>query len=59
MEDIDEANIDPYLHLGLKPEASEKEIKSAYRKKSLVLHPDKVRSPPSGSSRAIADRSFA
>lgn len=46
MADIDEANIDPYLHLGLNPQATEKDIKSAYRKKSLILHPDKVRSSP-------------
>ncbi|KAL7411424.1 hypothetical protein BDY24DRAFT_396725 [Mrakia frigida] len=39
--DQDEANIDPYLHLGLTPAATEKDIKSAYRKKSLGVHPDR------------------
>lgn len=38
----DEANLDPYLQLGLDPTATEKDIKSAYRKKSLKCHPDRV-----------------
>jgi DnaJ family protein C protein 17 len=37
------AEIDPYRVLGLepKPDLSDAEIKKAYRKKALVLHPDK------------------
>lgn len=43
----DEANIDPYALLGLTPASTEKDIKTAYRKKSLTCHPDRVRSAPS------------
>lgn len=39
----DEANLDPYAALGLTPTATDKEIKSAYRKVSLKCHPDRVR----------------
>lgn len=39
----DEANLDPYAALGLTPAATDKEIKSAYRKVSLKCHPDRVR----------------
>lgn len=41
--EIDEANIDPYDQLGLTPTATEKEVRSAYRKKSREVHPDRVR----------------
>ena len=44
MDHDDDANVDPYLHLGLTPAATEKDIKSAYRKKSLGCHPDRVSS---------------
>lgn len=40
----EERDIDPYEVLGLTFEASEKEVRKAYRKKSLKCHPDKVRS---------------
>lgn len=38
----EEREIDPYEVLGLTPEASEKDVRKAYRKKSLKCHPDKV-----------------
>mmetsp|Transcript_23906 Transcript_23906/g.67219 ORF Transcript_23906/g.67219 Transcript_23906/m.67219 type:complete len:364 (-) Transcript_23906:469-1560(-) len=37
----EEEEVDLYERLGLQPEATEKEIKSAYRKLSVQLHPDK------------------
>lgn len=39
--DYEMSNFDPYEILGLDPSASSSEIKRAYRKQSLVLHPDK------------------
>jgi len=39
-EDEDE-DVDLYERLGLQPEASEREIKTAYRKLSIQYHPDK------------------
>ncbi|CDZ97661.1 Molecular chaperone (DnaJ superfamily) [Phaffia rhodozyma] len=37
----DEANLNPYVQLELSHTATEKDIKSAYRKKSLKCHPDR------------------
>ena len=38
----EEAALDPYALLGIEPAATEKEVKKAYRLKSLKYHPDKV-----------------
>ena len=38
-----EPETNPYEILGLGVEATEQEIKSAYRKLSLKVHPDRVR----------------
>lgn len=40
----EEAGLDPYALLGLETAASEKEVRKAYKMKSLKYHPDKVRS---------------
>jgi curved DNA-binding protein CbpA len=40
----EEENINPYLLLKLETEATEQEIKTAYRKLSLKVHPDRVSS---------------
>ena len=46
--------MDLYERLGLQPEASDREIKSAYRKLSVQYHPDKNR----GSGAAEAEERF-
>ncbi len=38
----EEAAMDPYALLGVKPESSEKDIQKAYRKQTLLYHPDRV-----------------
>ena len=40
--------VDPYELLGLKIEATEQEIRTAYRQRSLKVHPDRVRQIPIG-----------
>ncbi|KAL2200577.1 hypothetical protein P885DRAFT_74410 [Corynascus similis CBS 632.67] len=37
--------LDAYAVLGLKPGVPESDIKNVYRKKSLLIHPDKTRNP--------------
>ncbi|KAL2264320.1 hypothetical protein VTK26DRAFT_7286 [Humicola hyalothermophila] len=37
--------LDAYAVLGLKPGVPESDIKNAYRKKSLLIHPDKTKNP--------------
>ncbi|KAL2267667.1 hypothetical protein VTJ83DRAFT_4944 [Remersonia thermophila] len=37
--------LDAYAVLGLKPGVPESDIKMAYRKKSLLIHPDKTKNP--------------
>jgi len=37
-----EEEIDPYGLLSLKQDATEQEIKTAYRQRSLKVHPDRV-----------------
>lgn len=39
--DYEMANFDPYDILKIQPSATEAEIRKAYRKLSLILHPDK------------------
>lgn len=39
--DYEMANFDPFEILGISPSASQNEIKRAYRKLSVILHPDK------------------
>lgn len=39
----DEPETDPYELLGLNTESTEQEIRTAYRKLSLKVHPDRVR----------------
>ena len=39
--DYENANFDPYEILGIDTQTSSADIKKAYRKQSLVLHPDK------------------
>jgi DnaJ family protein C protein 17 len=49
------ADVDPYAVLGLAPGVlTDAEIKKAYRKKALVLHPDKRKD----SEREVAQREF-
>jgi preprotein translocase subunit Sec63 len=43
---------DPFEILNVPRDASDRDIKKAYRKLSLVYHPDKVRPAGSSSSRA-------
>lgn len=38
----EEKEIDPYASLGLETSATDKDVKRAYRQKSLLYHPDKV-----------------
>ena len=42
---------DPYSTLGIARSASEKDIKSAYRKLAKELHPDKNKDNPKASDR--------
>ena len=42
--------INPYELLGLSVEATDQEIKTAYRQRSLKVHPDRVSIPPPTSS---------
>lgn len=37
-----EEEVDPYELIGIKLEATDQEIKTAYRQKSLKVHPDRV-----------------
>ncbi|KAK5660302.1 hypothetical protein OQA88_12842 [Cercophora sp. LCS_1] len=37
--------LDAYAVLGLKPGVTESDIKNVYRKKSLLIHPDKTKNP--------------
>lgn len=39
--DYEMANFDPYDILGISPGSSQAEVKKAYRRLSLILHPDK------------------
>lgn len=46
IEDIDLSTIDLYELLAIQPTASESEVRRAYRKTSLLYHPDKVEPTP-------------
>ena len=38
-----EEDVDPYQVLDVKTEATDQEIRTAYRQRSLKVHPDRVR----------------
>ncbi|KAK0722180.1 hypothetical protein B0T26DRAFT_673914 [Lasiosphaeria miniovina] len=42
---LKEFRLDAYAVLGLKPGVPESDIKNMYRKKSLLIHPDKTKNP--------------
>jgi DnaJ family protein C protein 17 len=46
----EESALDPYLILELGITANEKDISKAYRKKTLLYHPDKNPTPEAGTS---------
>merc|ERR1719198_2505336 len=42
-QEDEEEEVDLYERLGIQPEASDKDIKKAYRKMSVEYHPDRIR----------------
>ena len=52
----DDPEINPYELLGLSTEANDQDIRTAYRKLSLKVHPDRVCTIPSSNHRSRSPR---
>jgi hypothetical protein len=52
-QEEEEEEVDLYERLGIQPEATDREIKTSYRKLSIQYHPDKNQSPEAEVGRAL------